>query len=117
MKIIQALAFPDDVVVDSNPEMADLSNPSGLIYGGVIRVQAETKFGRRFIHERVFDQDEVAVAETLVEKIMEKGEIDLVHWIETDPAYGSFAWEDGEDTRRYLLAVALATGQDPELFS
>jgi len=116
MEVTHTSAFPDERVAGFNPEMADMDNPSGAFHERIIAVQAETESGRRFIHTHVFGPEEIESANRLADRIKAVGVIDPQYWIETYPAYGSPAWEDGENDRRESLSVAIATGQDPSPF-
>ena len=105
LKIQTALPLLTEIVVDSDPEFADLNNPQGFIYDFAFLVQAETPSGRRFNHEHVFKTE--PEAEAFAKKVGERGVIRPEHWSETYPVYGSAAWEGEEIERRTLLQDAL----------
>ena len=86
-------------VVRFDPEWADMSNPSGAVYGERIMVCATTRRGRRFIHSHIFDATEVDRAERLVARIKDAGRINLDHWNETYEVYGSDAWCAADEQR------------------
>ena len=90
-----------DVVVRFNPEWADMSNPSGAVYGERIMVYATTPRGRRFIHSHIFDTTEVDRADRLVARIKDAGRINLDHRNETYEVYGSDAWCAADEQREF----------------
>ena len=99
----------DVVVVDHNPEFADYTNPTGAIYRHTFEVLAMTNEGRRFAHRHFFGLDRDA-ADALAIKVLHRGEIDLSHWVETYPEYGSSAWAVEEVYRQADLSGAVARG-------
>jgi hypothetical protein len=114
LKVIRASIVEEDVVVGFNSERADMDNPSGALYGKVSKVMAETLSGRRFLHIWSLTAD---VAQRLADKVSRSGEIDPQFWSETFPVYGSMAWEDEEESRRFALAFSIKEGQDPSQFA
>jgi hypothetical protein len=105
LKITSACSIQTEIVVDSNPEFADLSNPHGFIYDFAFLVQAQTKSGRRFNHTHTFLHEEDAIK--MAKKVEERGQIQLQYWLETYPVYGSEAWESEDIERQTLLKDAL----------
>jgi hypothetical protein len=99
----------DAVVVAYNSEFADMSNPTGAIYRHTFEVMAITKDGRRFRHHHFFGDDRDA-ADRLAIRVLYRGEVDLAHWTETYPEYGSSAWAVEEVYRQADLACAVARG-------
>lgn len=97
MKIKYANHFADEIVVGSNPEMADMGNPSGLIYRRAFFVEAISESGRRFIHESHFFFEPVAAK--LAAKVAAYGKIDPAHWVEGFEVYGSDAWVAADNVR------------------
>jgi hypothetical protein len=80
--------------VGYNPEMADMSNPRGEIYAERWVVWAEKPCGRRWQHERSFaGQHEAQRLLDRIEAAHRGGRrLNLDHWVEIDPAYGSDAY-------------------------
>jgi len=103
----------DIVVVDHNSEMADMSNPQGAIHGDADYIIAETPTGRRFAHDitaitRSNGHTESKVSSARLEELAfhlneTKPELDMTHWEEIDPCYGSEAYiaQGTERTLRY----------------
>ncbi|MBM3596428.1 MAG: hypothetical protein FJX31_11880 [Alphaproteobacteria bacterium] len=101
------------MVVGSNPEMADMSNPRGEIHGEAFYVVAEAANGRRWQHQHSFitasmngDGGCAARAEKLRVRIADAyaagRRLDTQHWVEIDPAYGSDAYvEQDVDAHRW----------------
>jgi hypothetical protein len=108
MKIISANHFSDEVIIGSNPEMADMGNPSGLIYGRVFEVEAISESGRRFIHKLSFEKEEVA--KKLSAKVASRGNIDPEHWVEGFEVYGSGAWIAADNVRAMEHMVSPLAG-------
>jgi hypothetical protein len=61
-----------------------------MMYGTVYQVTLTDSRGNRWIHGHGFDTNEEAMA--LLDRIEAHGEVNLDHWNECDPAYGSEAW-------------------------
>jgi hypothetical protein len=106
INILRASSVQTEIVVDSNPEFADLSNPHGFIYDFAFLVQAETASGRRFHHRQTF-QDE-REAQAFAKTVGQQGTILPQDWLETYPIYGSSAWEGEDRERQVLLQDAIA---------
>jgi hypothetical protein len=104
----------DVAVVDQNPEFADMCNPQGYIYRHTFDVLAMTEGGRRFRHRHFFGEDRDK-ADALAIKVLHRGEIDLSHWNETYPEYGSPAWAVEDAHRQVDLACALRRGDMEEV--
>jgi hypothetical protein len=102
----------DIVVVDHNSEMADMSNPDGAIHGDADYIVAETPTGRRFAHDitaitRSNGHTESKVSSLRLEELAfhlneTKPDLDMTHWEEIDPCYGSEAFisQDTEKKNR-----------------
>ena len=100
----------DVVVVDTNPEMADVSNPRGEIYGEAYyivgtaedgsriahRVSATTSYGR--VLTEVTPDRLMRLAERLNE---ERPALNPDLWDDIDPAYGSEAYIRGGYEQAY----------------
>jgi hypothetical protein len=92
----------DIVVVDHNSEMADMSNPRGAIHGDADYIVAETPTGRRFAHDttaitRSNGHTESKISSARLEELAfhlneTKPDLDMTHWEEIDPCYGSEAY-------------------------
>lgn len=98
---MQFLVVSDLVVVATNPELADISNPRGEIYEAAFSVIAETKNGRRWAHDHTFyakrndpsGSERVMALRARIERAYAAGhKLDQRHWIEIDPCYGSEAY-------------------------
>lgn len=100
---------PDEIVVGSNPEMADMGNPSGLIYGKVYQVEAVTAHGRRFFHDFRSENEVTPALAKLAARVEAKGEIDTDFWTEGYEVYGSSAWEAADRDRAAAWAFNPAT--------
>jgi hypothetical protein len=108
---MQFLVVSDIVVVGSNPEMADISNPRGEIHGEAFYVVAEAPTGRRWAHDHSFvttsmngDGGCANRSEALrarIERAYAAGrKLDQRHWREIDPCYGSEAYVE-QDVERH----------------
>lgn len=115
IKIQQVDVRQDTVVIEQDGEFVDMSNPHGFVYGQRFVVLAITEDGRRFSHHKLFHYQHREAADALAIKVLHRGEIDLSHWLETYPVYGSLAWEDEEDDRRANLHHALSRGDSEEI--
>jgi hypothetical protein len=102
----------DIVVVGRDPEMADIDNPNGYRYGYSAYVVLEDQNGRRWIHSKKFvkrwEDDAMAAAAPFLHAVQVHldagGEIRFEFWTETDPAYGSIAYQSqGTEQYRALL--------------
>ena len=80
--------------VGYNPDMADLHSPRGEIYAERWVVWAEKPCGRRWQHERSFSaQHDAQRLLDRIEAAHRSGRrLNLDHWSEIDPAYGSDAY-------------------------
>jgi hypothetical protein len=86
-----SVGFPSDfVVVGHNPENADMSNPRGEIVRERWYILAEDAKGNRRVWGGLYDSPEAAEAAYS----LEAPPIDL--WDETQPCYGSEAYQDGD---------------------
>jgi hypothetical protein len=117
MKINYSSPYSEDVVIGKNAEYADMNNPSGLIYGRKIFVEAVTESGRRFVFGRDFESQEGAGK--FAARVEAKGSIDLQFWSETYPVYGSSAWaaEDSERDMNLRHAIAFGDTEGMERYS
>ena len=106
----------DIVVVDHNSEMADMSNPSGAIHGDADYIVAETPTGRRFAHDitaitRSNGHTESKISSARLEELAfhlneTKPDLDMTHWEEIDPCYGSEAYvSQGTETTNRLREI------------
>lgn len=95
-KILRAYHAIDETVVGQDFEFRELGNPDGFIFGNKAFVFAETVSGERFVHSVSFEVDEVNKADRLAERVVAAGEIDLAHWVEHFPVYGSASWAEAE---------------------
>lgn len=102
MTPITFFAHSDIVVIGVNPEMADLDNPRGEIYGYAAYVYAEDSKGYRCRLWVATDRsDKVAVEKaevfaTALRARLESGRLPVAfnRWEETRPCYGSVAYEE-----------------------
>lgn len=101
IEIEEAEAIGGDTAVDHNPELADISNPEGIVYRFRWRVYAvRLQSGQRFIHGRTFtNRDE---AEKLAQLVRERGVINTDYWSVTFPVYGSAAWQAEETANQRM---------------
>jgi hypothetical protein len=113
----QVSTYSSEEVVRSDPEFADVGNPSGAVFRLVSRVLIELEDGTRILNNRGFsnpvdgNNEEVAAkVEALADRVRKAGEINLAHWFETHSVYGSLSWENEETERRHNLEVALRSG-------
>tara|TARA_R110002153_G_scaffold77445_3_gene198876 strand:+ start:5244 stop:5630 length:387 start_codon:yes stop_codon:yes gene_type:complete len=109
-------------VLHSNPECADLDNPTGDFVRPVARVLIELDDGSRYVHDRGFsnpvdgdDKEVEAKVEALADRVAKAGEINLEHWVETYASYGSAAWRGEERERRHNFEVASLHGDEEEM--
>jgi hypothetical protein len=108
MKIKFSTPFTDEAVIGTDPEMADMGNPNGHIYGRKLLVEAVTADGRRFLYGREFASFEAAHKFAL--RVEAFGAINRDLWNETFPVYGSQAWEVEDAERRLNLEAAVRAG-------
>lgn len=90
VKIKYAFVKPELVVLWSNPENAEPSNPEGNTYGEKYFVVGEQSDGSRMGHFKNFDT--VEEAEKLAERVNQKLVINAEHWVSMEPCYGSRAY-------------------------
>ncbi len=116
----------DIIVVDHNSEMADMSNPSGAIHGDADYIVGETPTGRRFAHDitaitRSNGHTESKISSARLEELAfhlneNKPDLDMTHWKEIDPCYGSeaFITQCTEQKNRLLeIEAAVENGEMP----
>ncbi len=116
----------DIVVVDHNSEMADMSNPRGAIHGDADYIVAETPTGRRFAHDvtaitRSNGYTESKISSARLEELAfhlneTKPDLDMTHWEEIDPCYGSEAYvSQGTETNNRIREIeeAVESGDVP----
>lgn len=106
MQPTRFFARTDIVVTGSNPEMADIVNPRGHLFGSAAYVVAEDDKGnRRELHvvTKASDADALAAADRVAAALgarLAAGKLPVAfdRWQEGRPAYGSDAWvEYGND--------------------
>ena len=94
----------DLVIVGSNPEMADMSNPNGNIAGLAHYIVAETAKGRRFAHNATaITHNGYADSDITVERLERLAAylnathppLDADCWTEVQASYGSAAYVEG----------------------
>lgn len=112
MNTTYAYVHTDLVSLGRNPEMADIDNPNGDIMGYAARVWVEKANGARISHDySVTDRDEgkaAAGVQELCDRInvclSSGGSLNMAHWHEEQPAYGSKAYQAGgyEEIQRQL---------------
>lgn len=101
----------DLVVVGTNSEMADMVNPHGHIHGEAHYIVAEAPDGLRWAHDARAvtsrgspwrNSLRLERLEFLCERLnAARPIINMDHWTEIDPGYGSEAWQrDGWDAIR-----------------
>ena len=86
-----------------DPEMADVTNPHGIRWGWVAHVVVEDEDGSRLAHNQGFvsynEDDAAASADVLRSKVAAhlaaEGKLNLQHWFDVDPRYGSDAYIKG----------------------
>lgn len=98
---------------------AGLTEDGDPYFVSVIQVVAETKAGRRFLHDFLFESHQEAAALRLEARVKAAGVIDTTHWNETYPVYGSDAYLIEDADRNFRLQVALREGnrEDIERYS
>jgi len=82
----------DLTVVDTNPEMADMGNPRGEIIRPVYYIIATDEEGNTWTWDVKKSQNE-ADLESQLQKMEQKGTINLNYWTPSRPRYGSKAYE------------------------
>lgn len=97
----------DAVIVDQNPEFADMSNPQGYIMGEAVYVVAENDKGFRWAHE-IRWIDDLENARKLLSRVVAAGKIDMKYWHEIDPSYGSEAYIVTGQERKLLHQERMA---------
>lgn len=92
-------------------------NEDGDIFGDEFAVVAESPTGRRWVHREAFAK--VEVAGRVARRVEAAGVINLEHWVETYPVYGSAAWEveDGERAANLRFALQAGDAEAIERFS
>ena len=88
----------DIVVIGTNPEMAEMGNPRGEVYGEVFYVVMANDKGRRWATVACWKTYEAAERQAQwVDSRLEAGHrMDRDDWFETNPVYGSQAYIDAE---------------------
>jgi hypothetical protein len=91
-------ASSDVVAIGTNPEMADISNPSGAVYGYAACVIAENEKGSRWakhVKTAYWENEAMVVANALADQLTARMEklnklpVDFADWQPTTPRYGS----------------------------
>ena len=90
--------FPrsDVIVTGHNPEVADMSNPTGETFGEQFYLVAEDPRGYRRRSPPIgMNVDEDTALDTAGKAMaaIEKGELNIQDWTPTQPSYGSEAYE------------------------
>lgn len=111
----------DVIVSGQNSEMADMSNPHGNLYADADYIVAETPTGRRFAHSMTvvtgaYDTGvDVVRLEALAHHLNETHpELNMDHWNEIDPCYGSeeyIAQGTEENNRLREIQESVAAGE------
>lgn len=92
----------DIVILGSNPEMADMSNPQGNIEGLSHYIVGEAPDGRRFVHSAfALTHNGYAENDMTIERLKRLVDylnanhpaLDPYHWEEMQAAYGSEAYQ------------------------
>jgi len=97
-------------VLYQDPEYADVGNPRGNVYGIRYYVRVTLEDGTRYLHFKGFNEADLDNAVTLQVAVSKRRVIDLKHWVEVDPAYGSKAYEIADEEREYQFQSSLAVG-------
>ena len=97
-------------VLYRDAESADMGNPQGNVYGIRYYVRVTLEDGTRYVHYKAFDRADLDDAVALQVAVSSRGAINLKHWAEVDPAYGSKAYEAAEEERDYQFQSSLASG-------
>ena len=97
-------------VLHRDPEHADVGNPQGNVYGIRYYVRVTLEDGTRYLHYKAWDRADLDEAMTLKNAVQNRRVIDLKHWVEVDPAYGSKAYEVADEEREYQFRSSLAVG-------
>lgn len=97
-------------VLHRDPEHADVGNPQGNVYGIRYYVRVTLEDGTRYLHYKAWDRADLGEAMTLKNAVQNRRVIDLKHWVEVDPAYGSKAYEVADEEREYQFQTSLAVG-------
>jgi hypothetical protein len=101
MQPIEFFAHTDIVIIGTNPEAADYTNPRGNIFGHSAHVVAEDKNGNRcrlHVATSRFEDDVLPQAERLAAALnarlaLGKLPVGFGSWSADRPAYGSAAYE------------------------
>jgi hypothetical protein len=110
----------DLVIIDSNPEMADMSNPNGNIEGLSHYIVAETPKGHRFAHNAsAITHNGYADSDITVERLERLAaylnanhpSLDADCWTEIQPCYGSPAYQEG-GWERHSLSMEIGDAVD-----
>lgn len=105
-------AQTDITIVGSDPEMADMDNPRGYIYGFAAYVVATNERGDRWMNFVRTDRSEsvaLAPAERMAAALntrlanLGKMPVDFARWTPTRPAYGSEAWQEYGEAEEIAL--------------
>ena len=97
-------------VLYRDAESADMGNPQGNVYGIRYYVRVTLESGSRYLHYQAWDRADIGEAMTLKNAVQNRRVINLKHWAEVDPAYGSSDWADADVERDYQFRSSLAKG-------
>lgn len=95
-KPTNVFAAADVIVIGRDPEMADYTNPKGLIYGYAAFIVAEDAVGNRKSLPAAVSSEEseaLGVARGVIERINTIDDYDFGAWADYRPAYGSDAYD------------------------
>ena len=100
MKVSNFFAACDMVVVDVDPEMADMTNPRGEIHGYAAYVYADSERGDRrrlFVKSSRWEDEAICPADTLARSLNArlaagKLPVGFDRWEAARPCYGSDAY-------------------------
>jgi hypothetical protein len=96
---------PEEVRVplSFNPELVEIGNQSGAVFGSRYCLVAITDTGKRFHHREYLDMGE---AHALVRRVTAHGSINPELWDQGDSVYGSPSWEAEDNCRAMAHAVS-----------
>lgn len=96
-------AGADVIQMGTNPEMADVDNPTGAVYGFASFVMAENSAGQRWakhVTNEYYEDQALAPAKKLTDALTSRLEklgrlpVDFADWAPSAPRYGSDAHDE-----------------------